>query len=195
MDGLFINEAVAPYDIYAHAGYGDAMNVYFVAATDAPITGSYGERITPHYTFADAPQADILVVPSGSASMDAQLTDAALIDWVSQQASGAQFVTSNCWGAFTLASAGLLDGRTVTTFPGYFDELSAAFPAIGAVDEVHRVVRDGNVVTSHGGLAAYESALYVVQEVLGPPADEVIAGGLVFADANLESARNPFVAD
>lgn len=195
MDGLFINEAVGPYDIYAHAGYGASMNVYFVAASSEPITGYYGERITPDYTYANAPQADILVVPSGGGSMDTYLSDQAMIDFVATQAAGAEWVTSNCWGAFTLASAGLLDGLTVTTFPGYFEDLRTAFPAIGTVVEDRRVVVDGRVVTSNGGLAAYESALYVVQQVLGPPADEVIAGGLVFADENLESARTPLVAD
>jgi transcriptional regulator GlxA family with amidase domain len=194
MDGLFINEAVAPYDIYAHGGYDESFHVYFVAASMEPIVGYYGERLTPHYTYADAPQADILVIPSGGGSMDAMLTDTALVDWVTTQAAGAEFVTSHCWGAFTLASAGLLDGLTVTTFPGYFDELRTAFPALGEVVEDRRVVVDGHVVTSNGGLAAYEASLYVVQQVLGAPADEVIAGGLVFSAKNLDNARNPLVA-
>jgi transcriptional regulator GlxA family with amidase domain len=195
MDGLFINEAIGPYDIYAHAGYGENVNVYFVAATMDPIVGYYGERITPHYTYADAPQADVLVVPSGGGSMDAYLQDQAMIDWVQTQAAGARWITSHCWGAFTLASAGLLDGKTVTTFPGYFDELRTAFPAIGEVVETSRVVRDGNIVTSNGGLAAYEAALYVMQQIAGEPTDDVIAGGLVFADANLENARTPLVVN
>jgi transcriptional regulator GlxA family with amidase domain len=194
MDGLFINEAVAPYDIYAHGGFDESFHVYFVAETMEPVVGYYGERITPHHTYADAPQADILVIPSGGGSMDASLSDTAMIEWVAAQAAGAEYVTSNCWGAFTLASAGLLDGKTVTTFPGYFEDLRTAFPAIGEVAETSRVVVDGNLVTSHGGLAAYESALYVVQQVLGAPADEVIAGGLVFASKNLDNARNPLVA-
>lgn len=194
MDGLFINEAVAPYDVYAHAGYGENVNVYFVAATMDPITGYYGEIVTPHYDFATAPQADVLVIPSGDQSMDAMLTDQPLIDWVTTQAAGATWVTSNCWGAFTLASAGLLDGHTVTTFPGYFEDLRTAFPAIGEVVETDRVVVDGKLVTSNGGLAAYESALWVAGELFGPPTHEVIAGGLVFADQNLDNAVNPLIA-
>jgi transcriptional regulator GlxA family with amidase domain len=193
MDGLFINEAVGPYDTFAHAGYGENMNVYFVAESMDPIIGYYGEVITPDYDFASAPAADVLVVPSGAGSMDADLQNMAEIGWVQEQAAGAEFVTSNCWGAFTLASAGLLDGKTVTTFPGYFEDLRTAFPAIGEVVEDSRVVQDGNIVTSNGGLAAYESALYVVQQLVGAPADEVIAGGLVFAQENLENARSPRV--
>lgn len=192
MDGLFINEAIGPFDIYAHAGEG--LNVYFVAEAMEPVVGYYGERISPHYTYADAPQADILVVPSGGGSMDSYLEDQAMIAWVTEQAAGAEFVTSHCWGAFTLASAGLLDGRTVTTFPGYFEDLRTAFPAISTVVEDNRIVRDGNIITSNGGLAAYEAALYLVEELYGPPAGDVIAGGLVFSESNLTNARNPHIA-
>ena len=192
MDGLFINEAVAPWDIFAHGG--DSFEVYFVAPTHDPIVGYYGERIVPHYAFDDAPQADVLVIPSGAESMGAQLEDTAMIAWVADQAAGARYITSHCWGAFTLASAGLLDGRSATTFPGYFQELRDAFPAIGEVVEDRRVVVDGNVVTSNGGLAAYEAALTVVEDLLGPTAGEVIAGGLVFASSNLDNARDPYIA-
>ncbi|HMV67547.1 MAG TPA: DJ-1/PfpI family protein [Myxococcota bacterium] len=192
MDGLFVTEAVAPYDVYAHAG--ESLHVYFVAATRAPIVGHYGERLAPHYTFADAPQADVLVIPSGDASMDADLQDQEMLAWVAEQAAGADYVTSNCWGAFTLAAAGLLDGRSATTFPGYFDELRGAFSSIGEVVEDARIVRDGHVITSNGGLAAYESALYVVQELFGPTAGDIIAGGLVFSEQNLQSVREPYVA-
>ena len=192
MDGLYVGEATAPYDIFAHAG--DSMNVYFVAATEEPITGAYGDRLAPHYTFANAPQADVLVIPSGAHSMDAQLDDAALIAWVADQAAGATWITSHCLGAFTLASAGLLDGLEVTTFPGYFEDLRTAFPAIGVVREDARIVRHGNVVTSAGGLAAYEGALYVVEQILGGTAGDVIAGGLVFSEANLDNVRSAHVA-
>jgi transcriptional regulator GlxA family with amidase domain len=194
MDGLFINEAIGPFDIYVHAGAGTNVNAYFVAESMEPIVGYYNEKLTPHYTFENAPPADVLVIPSGLHSMDTDLENTTMIAWVQEQAAGAEFITSHCWGAFTLAGAGLLDAKTVTTFPGYFEDLRTQFPAIGTVVEDHRIVRDGNIITSNGGLAAYEAALYVVQELVGAPADEVIAGGLVFAQGNLDNVRTPLVA-
>jgi transcriptional regulator GlxA family with amidase domain len=193
MDGLFINEAIGPYDIYAHGGYGENFEVYFVAESMEPIVGYYNEKLTPHYTFADAPQADVLVIPSGLGSMDVDQDNGAMVDWIATQAAGAEYVTSHCWGAFMLAKAGLLDGRVATTFPGYFEDLRTQFPSIATVVEDSRIVRDGNLVTSNGGLAAYEASLYVVHEILGAPADEVIAGGLVFAQANLDNVHTPHV--
>jgi transcriptional regulator GlxA family with amidase domain len=183
--GLFITEAAAPFDIYEHAG--DKTNVYFVAATSDPVTTYEHARIQPDYTFADAPQADVLVVPSGNHSRDTDLDDTALIDFVTTQAAGATYVTSHCWGAFTLAQAGLLDGRSATTFPGYTDELGETFPNVTAVDDA-RVVRDGNVITSNGGLAAYEGSLYVIDDLYGDIEAEAIAAGLVLSDENYTNA-------
>lgn len=189
---LFITEATAPFDIYKHAG--TKMNVYFVAETADAVTTYEGARIVPDYTFADAPQAEVLVVPSGNHSRDTDLENTALIDFVTTQAAGATYVTSHCWGAFTLAQAGLLDGRSATTFPGYTAELGEAFPNVTVVDTA-RVVRDGNVITSNGGLAAYEGSLYVIEDLYGAIEAEAIAAGLVLSDENMTNARGVLVVE
>lgn len=193
MDGLFITEAVAPYEVYKAAG--DKLNVYLVGETMDPITGYYGERLAPDYTFADAPAADVLVIPSGLGSMDTDLENPAILDWVRSQAAGAEYVTSHCWGAFTLGGAGLLDGKQATTFPGYFEQLSQLFPGIAEVVETARIVRSGNVITSNGGLAAFEGSLYVVEDLYGAVEADVAAEATVFANENLQHARNPLVGE
>jgi len=187
---LFITEASAPFDIYKHAG--TKTNVYFVAETADPVETYEHARIAPDYTFADAPQADILVVPSGNHSRDTDLQNTALVDFVTAQSAGATYVTSHCWGAFTLAQAGLLDGKSATTFPGYTEELGTTFPNVTAVDTA-RVVRDGNVITSNGGLAAYEASLYVIQDLYGDVEAAAIAAGLVLSDDNFANAQDTMV--
>src|SRR5688572_470757 len=66
--GHFVSEVSAPFDIYAHAG--ENMDVFFVAETLDPVVGYYGETLTPDFTFEDAPELDVLVVPSGGGSLD-----------------------------------------------------------------------------------------------------------------------------
>lgn len=191
MDGLFITEAVAPFDIYKHAG--DKLNVFFVAQSKEPITTYYGARLTPDYTFADAPEIDVLVVPSGGGSRDKDLDNAELIAWVKKTAASADYVTSHCWGAFTLGKAGLLDGKKATTFPGYFDQLHEQNPRAKVITD-QRFVMDGNVITSNGGLAAFEASLFVIEKLFGAEEAKRIADGLVFAQENRGYVRDPKIS-
>ena len=50
------------------------------------------------------------------------------------------------------------------------------------------VVVDGNLITSAGGLASYESALYVVEKLFGKDQALSIAAALVFGPSNIEAA-------
>ena len=51
-----------------------------------------------------------------------------------------------------------------------------------------RVVVDGNLITSAGGLASYEAALYVVEKLFGKDQALSIAAALVFGPSNIEAA-------
>lgn len=185
-DQLFITEFVAPFDVYKHAG--EKLNVFTVAARPGPVRTYEGVRFEPDYTLADAPRIDVLVVPSGLNSTSRDLEDRALVDFVRSRAESAELVTSHCWGAFTLANAGLLDGKDCTTFPTSLEELSTKFPAL-KVKTGPRFVVAGKFVTSNGGLAAFEAALYVVERLLGREEADRIAAGLVFAPENVAAAR------
>lgn len=70
-------------------------------------------------------------------------------------------VASVCVGAFALAGAGLLDGRTATTHWEYADELAARFPAVRVMPEV-LYVDEGSVLTSAGITAGVDLCLYMV---------------------------------
>jgi transcriptional regulator GlxA family with amidase domain len=180
-DGLFITELTAPFDIYKHAG--ERLNVFSVGQTRDPIRSYYGIGLVPDFTFEDCPEIDVLVVPSGIHSVDSDLENAALVGFVRERAQRATWVTSHCWGAFTLARAGLLDGRQCMTFPSSIDQLESLFPGVES-RKGRRFVVDGNIVTSGGGLAAFEAAVWVVEQMLGRELAEEISTGLVFADQN-----------
>jgi transcriptional regulator GlxA family with amidase domain len=188
---LFITEFVAPFDIYKHVG--KKMNVFTVSQTQDAIRTYEGVRLQADFTFANAPRIDVLVVPSGNGSLTTDLKNVELIDFVRKTASSAQYVTSHCWGAFTLAAAGLLDGREATTFPSAIGKLQRRFPQVKTVKN-KRFVEDGNVITSNGGLAAFESALFIVEKLYGTKKAEEVASGLVFAPENRRLSINPVTA-
>src|SRR5262249_30290375 len=154
------------------------------------ITTYEGVTLQPDYAFGQEPRIDVLVVPSGIHSVDSDLENAAFIGWIQAKARTAEYVTSHCWGAFSLAKAGLLDGHECTTFPSSIDDLQKKFPNVHARKD-RRFVVAGKTITSNGGLAAYEAALYVVEQLYGKEKADGVATGLVFAGQNRSYADDP----
>jgi transcriptional regulator GlxA family with amidase domain len=206
MDEIFIVEWVAPLDTYKHAG--DKYNVFSVAPTAEPIVGYYGEVVKPDYSFANAPKIDVLNVPSYAGSISDALPDRKFsgdLDWlnktrttfgkdlikfVKERGKQAELVTSNCWGAFTLAAAGFLDGKEATTFKGpkneYINLFAEAFPKV-KVRKDKRWVETGNIVTSQGGLGAFEASLRVVERMYGAEFASNIAEAMVYDRGNVRN--------
>src|SRR5262245_47706605 len=187
-EGVFITEFSAPFDTYKHVG--KDVNVFTVAPKKGPIKTYEGVTLQPDYAFGQEPKIDVLVVPSGIHSIDSDMDDAAFIGWIQGKAKSAEYVTSHCWGAFSLAKAGLLDGRECTTFPSSIDDLQKKFPKVQTRKD-QRFVVAGKTITSNGGLAAYEAALYVVEKLFGKEKADSVATGLVFAPQNRTYAGNP----
>jgi transcriptional regulator GlxA family with amidase domain len=187
-DEVFITEFAAPFDVYKHTG--DKMNVFTVSPKAGAIRTYEGVVVHPDYCFANVPKIDILVVPSGMGSLTTDLQNAEYVAWVKKTAAAAEYATSHCWGCFTLAATGMLDGKECTTFPTSVDDLQKKFPAVKAQKDQRYVVA-GKFVTSNGGLAAFEAALYVVEKVLGREAADKVASGLVYAPDNRKFAMSP----
>ena len=74
-----------------------------------------------------------------------------------------------CIAAFTLAEAGILDGRRATTHWSYAEELGRRFPKITV--EMDRIfIADGPVWTSAGMTAGIDLALGLIERDLGKQA-------------------------
>jgi putative intracellular protease/amidase len=159
-DGVEIIDSMGPYEVFGAAG----CDVYTVAATKDPVTSAMGLKVVPAYTFADAPQPDVLVVPGGG--VKAASGDAATLQWVTDVTARDQVTMSVCNGAFILASAGLLDGLTATTTSGNIDRLRETYPKIKVVEN-QRYVDNGRIMTTAGLSAGIDGALHVVDRVFG----------------------------
>lgn len=105
---------------------------------------------------ADATDFDALVIPGGY-SPDHMRRSKAMVQLVRDVARDDKPVAAICHGVWMMASAGLLQNRTVTSFFSIQDDLKNA----GAEWVDREVVRDGNLITSRnpGDLPAFCATL------------------------------------
>ena len=180
INGVYNSELMAPYDIFQHTIFhvNPGMKTFIVSPTHDPITTFEGITITPHYAFADAPEIDVLVVPSAENNMGSDLEDEALISFVRENGGKAKFILSLCDGAFILAQAGLLDGLKCTTFPSDIAKFKSTFTQLDVYEGIS-FVHDGKAITSAGGAKSYDPALYLVEYLYGKKAADGVAAGLV----------------
>ncbi|WP_300022320.1 DJ-1/PfpI family protein [uncultured Maribacter sp.] len=183
MQGTFNTEFTAPFDIFQHTKYREnikAMNTFTVANTLEPITTFEGVRILPDYDYTkdDLPKIDILVVPSAEHSMNSDLKDTIMLDFIKKIDKTALYMTSHCDGAFLLAKAGILDSVASTTFPSDVENYRNMFPNLNIKDNV-LFVHDGKYITSAGGAKSFEAALYLCEVLYGKEITKSLAKGLV----------------
>src|SRR5690242_210255 len=95
---------------------------------------------------ADPADYDALLLPGGFINPDLLRQSAPAREFVRAFAATGKPVASLCHGPWVLASAGLLEGRTLTSWPGVRDDLVNA----GATWLDQELVRDGNLTTSRG---------------------------------------------
>ncbi|HEY5959027.1 MAG TPA: GlxA family transcriptional regulator [Polyangiaceae bacterium] len=107
-----------------------------------------------------------IVIIAGSPMKASPEVDEQLVPWLQRHHHKIPMLVSTCTGAFTLAKAGVLDGRRATTHWLHLDELRARFPAVRVVDE-GIFVQDGTVWTSAGVTAGIDLMLALVEHEHG----------------------------
>ena len=157
-----------PWEIFGGVGY----HVVTVAATKDPIKTVYGQTVTPDYTFADCPKADILLLPGGGVpKLDkSDPTE----QWIAKMVAETPNTLSVCNGAFWLAQDGLLDGLSATTTAGNLDRLAKTYPKVHVVYD-QRVTDNGKIMTSGGLSAGMDGALQLVEKLEGHDTAESVA--------------------
>ena len=107
---------------------------------------------------------DSVLLVCGLASRSVR--DQALSAWLKKKAAEVRRLGAVCVGAFLLAEAGLLDGRTATTHWRFGQEMATRFPRV-RVQHAPLWVKDGNIYTSAGISAGIDLALAWVEEDCG----------------------------
>ncbi len=113
--------------------------------------------ITPDYTFADAPDAEIVVVGAQSGATDAYM------NYLRGMAGRGKLMLSVCTGAAKFAKAGLLDGLDATSHHDYIDEFQKRFPKVHFLRDRAYVHSAPRIYTAGGETSGIELALHIIE--------------------------------
>jgi transcriptional regulator GlxA family with amidase domain len=137
-----------------------------------------GATVRTSYGLADLAAADTVVIPS---VRDVDTAPSAqLLEAIRAADERQARLVSICSGAFALAAAGVLDGRTATTHWIYTDLLAARYPDID-IDPAPLYVDTGRVLTSAGCAAGLDLCLHIVRTDHGVQVANDLARRLVIA--------------
>jgi transcriptional regulator GlxA family with amidase domain len=115
-------------------------------------------------------------IVAGGEIISSRKAAAEIVAWLQQVK--AQRIASVCSGAYLLAEARLLDGRSATTHWKSAGDFGQRYPTIKlCADRIF--VRDGEIWTSAGIAAGIDLALALIEDDLGPAIAEAVAQQLV----------------
>jgi len=166
-------EAVTIIDLLRRA----EIEVVTAGLSAGPVTGSRRTVILPDTTL-DAEldgDFDLVVLPGGLPGADHLNADPRVHRILQRHHAEGRLTAAICAAPKVLASAGLLDGRSATSYPGALD--ISAFPKIDLIETP--VVVDGQVVTSMGPGTAMDFALKLIELLAGPERRESVESKLL----------------
>ncbi|TGV17276.1 DJ-1/PfpI family protein [Pseudoalteromonas sp. MEBiC 03607] len=154
-----------PFEVFSTARRlaDNDWQVSLIAENDRPVLARGGYSVNPHYSFADCPLLDLLVVVGGDHTRE--LEKAEVLAWLKNTATNTKRVASVCTGAFLLAKTGLLSGKNVTTHWQDQPELAAMFSDLNVIADT-RWVTDGKFTSSGGISAGIDMSLALVAEFI-----------------------------
>ncbi|WP_394841107.1 helix-turn-helix domain-containing protein [Pendulispora brunnea] len=148
------------------------------AAERGPLRATPGFELRMDRGLPSLSQADIVIVPSWR-NLEERPPETLLSALRRAHARGAILV-GLCYGAFVLADAGLLDGRTATTHWKAAPTFARRFPAVRLQSDV-LYVDEGDVLTSAGAAAGIDCCLHLVRKQCGAEIANHVARRLVVA--------------
>jgi len=158
-DGFEQSELMEPRQRLKDAGY----TVEVVSPTEGQIRGwkhkEWGDTVPVDVPLSQASpdNYDALVLPGGVANPDALRLDGDAVGFIRDFVGTGKPVAAICHAPWTLVEAGVLQGRTLTSWPSLRTDITNA----GATWVDQQVVKDGNLITSRNpdDLPAFTKAL------------------------------------
>jgi len=179
-DGVLTSDITAPIEVFGVASkkaWFDHYEVITINVSNSEyISTEEGLAIKVDDFLLNRPQVDVLLMPS-SYDMAPLLKNKNLIQYIKDTAKQAQWMASNCSGAFVLAEAGILSGKKATTWAGGESDLKRDYPEVDVQFDTNFVI-DGNVITSNGSVVSYQAAFALLEKMSSSSRAEEVQNAL-----------------
>lgn len=180
--GVQALDVSGPMDVFAEANRflaaEDHYRLEVIGVERGPMACSNGLTLSAHRHFSEASQVYDLLLVAGGPQLPFLDFGEAIDAWLREACGRARRFGSICNGAFMLARAGLLDGRTVTTHWNDAEALAQLCPS-SRVEADRLYVEDGQLYTSAGVTAGIDLSLYLLARDYGAEVALSVAKRLV----------------
>jgi 4-methyl-5(b-hydroxyethyl)-thiazole monophosphate biosynthesis len=139
-----------------------------------PVVGSRQTKLVPDTGLDEVlgQDFDMIVLPGGLPGADNLNQDPRIIALLQRMQQQDKYTAAICAAPKVLASAGILENKAATSFPGHLEALD--LPSTRLLEQA--VVIDGKVITSRGPGTAMDFSLQLIETLGGKPLrDEVEA--------------------
>lgn len=152
-------EAVAVIDVLRRA----EIDVTIAGLNDGYVESVRGVKIISDTTIdtINADDYDIVILPGGIPGSDNLNSDQRVKRLLVEFSQKGKLAGAICAAPYVLANAGLLEGKTVTSYPTYRDKLG------NVRYSEEKVAVDGNILTSRGPATALCFGFAIVEKLVG----------------------------
>lgn len=166
-----LSSIVGPYKIFSRANdYRESKGKKPVFTIElaglSKCTDFYGGlfSVHPHCSIHSVKNTDLIIVPSLNHQYEKAIGEnGPMIDWLQAQYHKGAAVASICTGAFMLAAAGLLSGKSCSTHWAAADRLRELFPEVNLVPD--KLITDEDRICTNGGAYSFLNLIvYLVEK-------------------------------
>jgi len=141
---------------------------------DKQVKSSHGIVVEADKVFAENMEYDLVVIPGGMPGAANLRDDGRVINLIKKQNKEGKLIGAICAGPIALGRADIIEGRKITSYPGYEDEL----PNCEYLEDA--VVVDGNIITSRGPATAMAFSYKMLEKLGYEKQAEAIASGMLY---------------
>ncbi|WP_461081882.1 GlxA family transcriptional regulator [Spirosoma flavus] len=166
-----LSSIVGAYELFTEAnvywkatGRNDLFKVELAGISPAVVFEGDLFTVKPHTHIDAIAQTNLIVIPSLNHNVqNAMEGNDTLIGWIVKQYKNGAEIATICTGAFMLASAGLLDGKTCSTHWAAADTFRQSFPNVKLQPD--KLITDEKGIYTNGGAYSFLNLLiYLIEK-------------------------------